>query len=1254
MSYKSVLVMRPIPDILEKSQGNTSLGISRHLAEDSSSTSSSGSSSDNEISAPLGRRHFGPVPELHLSVLDGSGYSEFPQHAAEAKYPETSLPALKPPKHKAASVKGELGDQLLHEIEEPIAFAQEMEEVGPERKEAQRGHPLEKGAQRPLQTEAGTAEIFRPQEKDTLSIPEEAKMEKTEVGRSPGCVPRHSVIKSTFYSHPSETLANVPSSPGKEHRKHLERAKRTYRKAGYSKALSGLREPLLEQFEFGEEGEGLSVDEETRRGREGGIGPLTKSASFDTAQKSPRVTFEISNRSRSLDDYRIRAASFAEEHYIEEEDSDLVPQGSPKEAAHQLLISEDTVEKTSTKEGAKMAAQVYSQEQAAGLAQQGDRPGSVVAAQKPGKEEGLPEKPKPLLSSKREAAVLGGEGVIPTAEPSDFALAPPKKYVGKERLHDTSKASIVREPVPVPLEGERSQAETAPLISQDSKGARRLPHEAKQASLQSSQRPGLLQVESPDFVKPALVPGTLRSGGLLPQMPSVQGELQKVVTVKGVASGVQQTVPMGGGHSPFQPVIQVGKAPSIPVSQAGTLVLSGLEGKDQKMLPQEQPAVSLTKTAVLEGKGPIGLPISQAKTMPVSIAESESQKLVCQTPGEVKLPIIGPMGTETVLIGGTEGETQRMLQQKPSAYGDIFSGVLKSASAVTEMASRVEPVPISPSAGGGHKVLPPGPSIHSEARSFLSEKKSSPQQAETVQVLTPEGRHPDQLPQKSRVPSERKPEAFEEERHPPRGVARAGPVLAGESQKYEREEYLMPSEVTSAALKGRSQRILTASQAKVSPMSAFGIGDRELLYYMPPEVSEVKSSVLRGQGRLSSAAVSQATVVGFSTSEGERTLMKAPVRRGEQVHQKPSVYTEEEAEALESLVEEMVCLSKEMNVLAESVSDQEGTQRYTSPPREIFYQGPPGQALRPTYLVRKGKREGGIGLADPSEVDVIYPGEEEFFSLSPFMSKKARMAFPYEGRGPDNVGMEMPMASQFTGDQYWYYSGSDRPYDIALVPIQDLWDDMPRPDSKTAKFDISEVEPAFLNLYELYDIVYYPFEFLSFRKAPEKLPGKRRLPSGEKAKLSPSLKAHSPQGKKMRLPEDTLEGDAMREASRVEEAAALESVRPKAARIGKRSDSEGDIPAGSQQGYGLPADPTGKRRSSLQSRLEAFKPFVRSQSMELFEQSLKKRMKASVAHLSRMLSRKPSPDQRSREGNNLFLCLKWLRGRDVSPFLSPQ
>lgn len=54
---------------------------------------------------------------------------------------------------------------------------------------------------------------------------------------------------------------------------------------------------------------------------------------------------------------------------------------------------------------------------------------------------------------------------------------------------------------------------------------------------------------------------------------------------------------------------------------------------------------------------------------------------------------------------------------------------------------------------------------------------------------------------------------------------------------------------------------------------------------------------------------------------------------------------------------------------------------------------------------------------------------------------------------------------------------------VSLVQIRDLSGDAEAAD--TISLDISEVDPAYLNLSDLYDIKYLPFEFMIFRKVPK-------------------------------------------------------------------------------------------------------------------------------------------------------------------------
>ncbi|XP_057892868.1 obscurin-like [Melospiza georgiana] len=338
MCYKSILVMRSIPEILERTHDNSSLAISRHLIEESTSSSTSGSSSDNENSNFPQKKHFGSTPELHLPVFDAPSHPEPLKRASEREHSKSSIPPVKPMRRKYASVKAEVGDKSPTESKELVAsILQEKEErLLP----SLRGEPSQKSiAAEPSSLRASTEStslVHQKEKPDTPSSEKDRGEEAEDGAEKPSAfVPRQSVIKSTFYSQATELPARPPSSPGREFRRHLDRARRTFRKAGYSKVpLSGLREPLLEQFELEEEEEEGGDDR-----REALLGSLTKSASFDTARKPPHPAIAGGSRSRSLDDYRLRSSRSLREQEILEEDCDVLSQESCAEGSDHCDVS---------------------------------------------------------------------------------------------------------------------------------------------------------------------------------------------------------------------------------------------------------------------------------------------------------------------------------------------------------------------------------------------------------------------------------------------------------------------------------------------------------------------------------------------------------------------------------------------------------------------------------------------------------------------------------------------------------------------------------------------------------------------------------------------------------------------------------------------------------------------------------------------------------------------------------------------------
>ncbi|KAK1342354.1 hypothetical protein QTO34_015118 [Cnephaeus nilssonii] len=95
MSYKSILVMRSIPELLQGPPDSPSLGVARHLRGDASASSSSSSSSDNEL-APFARaKSLPPSPVTHSPLVHPRGFlrpsASLPEEA-EACPPQEAAP----------------------------------------------------------------------------------------------------------------------------------------------------------------------------------------------------------------------------------------------------------------------------------------------------------------------------------------------------------------------------------------------------------------------------------------------------------------------------------------------------------------------------------------------------------------------------------------------------------------------------------------------------------------------------------------------------------------------------------------------------------------------------------------------------------------------------------------------------------------------------------------------------------------------------------------------------------------------------------------------------------------------------------------------------------------------------------------------------------------------------------------------------------------------------------------------------------
>ncbi|NIG60087.1 obscurin-like [Pontoporia blainvillei] len=210
-------------------------------------------------------------------------------------------------------------------------------------------------------------------------------------------------------------------------------------------------------------------------------------------------------------------------------------------------------------------------------------------------------------------------------------------------------------------------------------------------------------------------------------------------------------------------------------------------------------------------------------------------------------------------------------------------------------------------------------------------------------------------------------------------------------------------------------------------------------------------------------------------------------------------------------------------------------------------------------------------------------------------------------------GRALPRASQEVSSREDLSGGSQ----VSLVQIRDLSRDLEAAD--TVSLDISEVDPAYLNLSDLYDIKYLPFEFMIFKKVPK--PVEPELPSSLESEAGEEL---------AELPEATWPGILGPPAS-------LEIT-----------EEPEDMEA-------LLGEAAGGRKRKWSPRSSSLFHFPGSQSLleEPTELGLRRRMRASVAHISRLLRgrleglEKEGPP-RKKAGLASFR-LSGLKSRDRAP-----
>ncbi|XP_046522205.1 obscurin isoform X1 [Equus quagga] len=187
---------------------------------------------------------------------------------------------------------------------------------------------------------------------------------------------------------------------------------------------------------------------------------------------------------------------------------------------------------------------------------------------------------------------------------------------------------------------------------------------------------------------------------------------------------------------------------------------------------------------------------------------------------------------------------------------------------------------------------------------------------------------------------------------------------------------------------------------------------------------------------------------------------------------------------------------------------------------------------------------------------------------------------------------------------------------VSLVQIRDLSGDSEAAD--TVSLDISEVEPAYLNLSDLYDIKYLPFEFMIFRKVPKpERPPSPESEAGEELAEFPEAAWPWP---------GTLGPSASLEIT--EEPETMEAL------LGEAAGSR-------------------KRKWSPPSRGFFHFPGKHVRLEEPVELGLRRRVRASVAHISRLLRGRPEgPEKESPPRKKAGLAsfrLSGLKSRDRAP-----
>lgn len=1123
-------------------------------------------------------------------------------------------------------MKGEVGDKSPTESKELMAsILKEKEGLLPKLQDERAEQSQRSGAAEPssVRTSTESTSNLCQKEKTDVFLSDKDKIEKAGDGteKPPVCVPRQSVIKSTFYSQAAELPARGPSSPGREFRRHLDRARRTFRKAGYSKVpLSGLREPLLEQFELEEE-EGKSDYGDDHR--ESLLGSLTKSASFDTARKPPHPAIAGGSRSRSLDDYRLRASRSVREQHILEEDCDILSQESCAEGSDHCDISagpgKGCFVDTAEQEDFRRANKDCSEEQPppstqcegngcpAGFVQQLERlPVSPHRSEnrkhllKKSKATYIEEEDKDLESKSPILTAQGSDVTAPSAQKHESMEGKPFPGSASDTAFQEGKQSV----------STLTKPETTSKLAPTSKGDAYLPQEsAHSTDIHPDLNGGSLLIQRTAPVPPwkdkrqkhshektsahSVAKSDLTEHESSAALTGPQTETDSLPVCKDKSQELSgQTVPAT--------TASVGKRPDTL-----TALHTADEGAHQKAKTHKE-----VRSAVLEDEGPgikgITPPSgrdgeSQARKRAAGHVDTESAVLK----GEHLLPKVPPPKSTPTLVSDGAEKAER---EWPAHSKDRLAALRNERSAVTEVV----------------------PSLAHEAEIEGAEPQKVSEGRGTVPAVL-ESRHPARTvsSQNTGLPSACEKEKQEHSKASLHSEARSvvtasasraagqtmpAPVPKAGRQGFEQHSVVHPGGRVSTDRKSGPPGVLTAPPPEVAPASVY-----ELEYEEYPKVY--------GEGRgvaLESGSWDAGKTVPPSLGKDQSQELS---------HHRSSFYSDEESAVLEGLVDEMVSLSEEMNVWAESVSGEDECRKPISAPTEMFYKGLGTQAPMDTSFpsVQGGKRE--VSELDDLAEPYLVVSEE-----SVVLEGQGVQTVPHECEHLEDLAFESPTSSQVSVSSTESLDTGKRPSqvmvskdtgkhpEVSLVKIKDLSDETPSLGSGTPKLDISEVEPAYLNFSDLYDIVYFPFEFMNYRKPPPKPTGRRFIPFGERARSPPARHLHK--DKRLCIREEAEDKNRKNHLEISEDSKATNLLA-----MGKGSESHKEM-------YGPQKGSSGKQKSSFYNKPGLFKPYARSHSVEQsVEQSLKKKVKASVAHISRILKGKISPEPEAEEGKYFTLCL---------------